>query len=80
MDDNVRILLLYGIIPSIIGGSTYFMKSLLVRISNLESTMPTKLDEKEVRQLLSDKLDPVREDLRKLEGKLDKITDILLNR
>lgn len=72
--------LLYVLIPAVLGGIGYFMQSILKRIDVLEREVPFKLNETEVRQLLIDKIDPIREDIKDLQTKLDKIVDILLKR
>lgn len=72
--------LLYVGLPVLIGGVSYFMRSILSRLDTLEKEVPSKLDETEVRQLLIDKIDPIREDIKDLQMKIDKIVDILLKK
>lgn len=78
MEDIVRILVIYTLVPSVIGLGTYLMKALLNRLNELEKAMSSKLEEEEVRQLLADKIDPIKEGLSKVEVKLDRIMDLLL--
>lgn len=72
-------ILLYVILPGICGLVSFFIKSILNRITRIESILNTKVDEQEVRQLLADKVEPLREDVQELKVKLDKIIDILIN-
>lgn len=78
MDETTRLLLVYAAIPGVIGIISYMMKSILNRLDQIEKTLPNKLEEPEVRQLLSDKIDPLSNDIQRFEVKLDKIMDILI--
>ena len=73
MNGFTNLLLAYGIIPTLLGLGAYLMRSHLQRLETLEKDLPKKLDEQEVRLLLADKIDPIREDVRALEASLDKI-------
>jgi hypothetical protein len=48
------------------------------RLDTLERQMVTKTDEHEVRQLLSDKVDPIKESMSEIKEKVDKVIDLLL--
>lgn len=78
MDDTTRLLLIYAIIPGVIGIISYMIKSILTRLDAVEKLLPHKLEEAEVRQLLADKIDPLSNDIQRFEIKLDKIMDILI--
>lgn len=80
IDINDIKILVCAAVPTLIGIIGFFMKSILARIDILEKEIPSKLNETEVRQLLVDKIDPIREDIKDLQIKLDKIVDILLKK
>jgi len=56
----------------------YFIRVQMQRISDLETEMQNRIDEEAARQLLADKLDPVREDVREIQLKLDQIMALLM--
>lgn len=76
--DYIKTIIAYGVIPGIIGTVSYMIKTLLNRVESLEKEVPNKLDEREVRQLLGDKIDPLREDIHDLKGKIDRIMELLI--
>lgn len=80
MDDIPRLLLIYGALPSILGFGAFLVKSLLNRLDLVETLVDSKVNELRVRELLSDKVDPIREDIQELKVKLDKITDLLMRK
>lgn len=77
MTDNM-ILLVYIAMPLAVGLGGWFMRSTMQRISDLEKSVALKVEEDKVRQLLVDKIEPLREDVQDLKVKLDKIIDLLL--
>jgi hypothetical protein len=76
--DWIQVGLVYIAIPILIGLGRFLMQSLLNRLSILEHQIDIKVDEPRVRQLLSDKIDPLQEDIAELKVRLDKIIDLLL--
>lgn len=54
------------------------MKSIFSRLDILEKDIHNKVEEEKVRQLLADKIDPVREDIQELKNKLDRLMDFLI--
>ncbi len=70
----------YLIGPAILMIAGWFMKSHVERISALEEKIEHKTTEMEVRLILSDKIDPMREDIHELKASVDKILDILLKK
>ena len=80
MDDLLKHIMTYVAIPGIVGGATYFMKSLFERINTLEKEIPKKVEEVEVRQLLDDKIEPIREDIQELKITMGKIYDLLMRK
>ena len=78
MDELIRLILVYGAIPLILTLGTYLVRNTFRRLENIEKDVSTKLDEARVRQLLADKIDPLREDVHDLKSQLDKIYSLLL--
>lgn len=78
--DLAHLLFVYGALPSILGFGAFLVKSLLNRISVLENVVSDKISEPRVRELLSDKVDPIREDIQEIKDQLNKITDLLLRK
>lgn len=58
----------------------YIWKNVVKRIDTLETKINAKMDEQEVRVLLADKLDPMKEDLHEVKALLHRILDIQLNK
>ena len=54
------ILLIYVVIPLSLGLGTYLVKSQISRIDKLEDRLNNVLTEMECRQIISDKLEPIR--------------------
>lgn len=65
------------VLASLIG---YFVRTQMQRISDLEASIVEKLSEEETRQILSDKLDPVRENVQEIQNKLDQVITLLIKR
>ncbi len=64
--------------PAVLGTVSYVYTKQDKRIDMLERLTNEKMSEEKTRQLLNDKLEPVREDLLEIKAKIDKITDHLL--
>ncbi len=80
MDDTVKLLLSYAIIPIILGIGTFIMKSIHMRLDEIEKVLPSKLNRGDVRQIVSDKIDPIHEDLKDLKDQVDKVIDLLIKK
>ena len=80
MDDFLRLLLIYGVLPVILGTGAYAMRSVFQRLTSLEQTVQKKVEEDQVRQLLVDKIEPLREDVQDLKDKIDRIYDFLMRK
>lgn len=80
MNEYVQMLLMYLIAPGVIAIGSYVMNAFLKRVSDLEKTMIHKVEEPEVRQLMADKIDPIREDIQELKGKIELIYSLLLKK
>lgn len=71
-------ILVYVLLPTIVGAGAYFMKSFLDRVHTLEIKVQDKINETECRQLLSDKLDPLVNEIKDLKIQVTKIIDLLI--
>ncbi len=69
-----------GVVSLILGIGAFVMKTVHSRIDVLERELPHKLNEPAVRQIVSDKIDPIREDIHEIKAKLDRVMDILIER
>lgn len=80
MNDITHILMIYGAIPSILGFGAFLVRSLLNRLTEVEREVADKIDEPRVREIMADKIIPLKEDINKLEIKLDRIIDLLMKK
>jgi len=58
----------------------YIYKSIMQRIETLEKETNDKMTESEVRILLDDKLEPMKDDLHEIKTRLDSILDRLIKK
>ncbi len=70
--------ILYSSVPVLVGVLGYLGKSYMNKISKIEEELDTKLSEQQTRQILSDRLDPIKESVEEVKEKLDKLYDLLL--
>lgn len=75
----IQLLTFIGI-PALLGIGGFVMRSYVSRIDALEQVSKTKLDEPQIRQIIADKIDPIREDVQELKVKLDTIIELLIKR
>lgn len=87
MEEILKQIVTYGIIPAFVGGASYIMKGIFTRIDALEKELPKKVEETEVRQLLTDKIDPIKDDINDIKqdidmlaSKIDKLIDLFLKK
>lgn len=78
--DDIRLVVVYGVLPLVGGIGTFFVKSVLTRLNMLERELPAKPSEQEVRQLMLDKLEPLRDDVKDLNNKIERIIEILIDK
>lgn len=79
MDFHVPLnILLYVVLPPVLGTLGYIARTLMQRINELETKMVEKVTEAEVRQLISDKTSPIQEDLSEIKAVQHEILQILL--
>lgn len=70
--------IIYIVTTALVGLLGFFVRSHMQRIDTIEKAMDTKLSEQQARQLLADKLDPVKETLEDVKDKINKLYDTLL--
>lgn len=82
MDDLVlKYGIQYIIAPVIIGLGIWVMKSMVFnRLDKLEETVPKKVDEAKVRQILDDKLEGIKDDVCDIKQQLNIIYQLLIKK
>lgn len=70
--------MIYLIVTAFLGLIGFLLRNHMQRIDNIEKTMDSKLNEQQTRQIMNDKLEPLKEGLDEVKEKLDKLYDILL--
>lgn len=70
----------YIVIPTVSLLIIPVFRSIFMQISELRKDVLTKVNDQQVRQLIADKTDPIREDIQQLNSKLDNIIDLLLTK
>ncbi len=68
----------YIIAPMVITYIGYTMKSHVDRIESMEKKLADKLDESQVRLLMSDKIDPIKEDIKEIKEMLNHILTAIM--
>ncbi len=80
MDWKLYIPLITFSIPTIIGIIAFIVKvTIMNRITAMEEQLQESLSDQQTRQLIADKIEPMKEDLHELKSQLDKLFDRLLN-
>jgi hypothetical protein len=69
-------IIIYVISPLIISIVTFTLKSIYERLARLEEKMQSKPSDLEVRQLLSDKYDPLALDIKEIKEMQQKLFDL----
>jgi len=80
MSELVEGLLIYIAAPTLLAIGGYMVQTVTSRLGKLEEDMSKKVSQEDVRQLVADKIDPIREDIHEVKTKLDKVMDILITR
>jgi hypothetical protein len=71
---------LIGMISPIISGFViYFVYAFSARIEKLEQQMRHYVSEEEVRNILNDNLNPLRDDIRDIKSKIDRLLELYIN-
>lgn len=68
----------YVVIPLFITMGSFILRNFMNRIEKLENRSMEQITETEARQILSDKLDPVKETLTEIKKQIEKITEFLI--
>jgi uncharacterized protein YoxC len=66
------------IISIVIGMGMYIMRTVTSRIDTLEQKMDNTVTKQEVRQLLDDKINPLKEDIKDIKYTIDKLLSIFI--
>lgn len=64
-----------GLTALILGTVGYAFKRNESKMDKIEDRLNQRITESSVRQIIDDKIDPVREDLEEIKQKIDKLTD-----
>lgn len=80
MDESIRMVVFYIIVPIVFTLIGFIARNFHMRLSQLEVEMPKKLDQSEVRQIVADKIDPIREDIHEIKEDLGKLIDLLIHK
>ena len=63
---------------AVLGLIAHVVRSQVQRIDDLEHSIMRKTDESEVRQIVADKVDPIKESMSEIKEKVDKVIDLLI--
>lgn len=80
MDDTTRLFITYVLVPTVFAVVGFIARNFHVRLSSLETQIVRKLDQSEVRQIVSDKIDPIREDIHEIKEDLTKLIDLMIQK
>ena len=69
-------ILLVGILPIIISVLFYIISALYSKLNDLDARLRGAMSQHDARLLIEDKISPIREDIRDMTAKLDRILDI----
>ncbi len=72
--------ILITIIPLVLGLGAFIVKSMMSRIDELEKKSNIYTSEPQVRQILGDKLDPIKEDLQDIKHSINKLFQLYFNK
>lgn len=70
----------YVITPAVIMYAGHSMKSHLDRIEIIEKELVKKIDEPEVRTIIADKIDPMKEDIKEIKEMLNHILTVVMKK
>lgn len=65
-------------IPALAGFFIFIIKHLYSRVADLDRRVRDSIGEQEVRRLIDDKINPIRDDIHDIKLKLDKLVDMYL--
>jgi hypothetical protein len=67
------------ILSTLLGMSAFIMKSVFTRLDTLEQKINQAVTEEDVRSLLVDKIDPIKEDIHEIKQAIMKLYDLYFN-
>jgi hypothetical protein len=70
--------IVYIIVPLVTALITYILRSFGQRLDAIEEKLNHRITETEVRQIIADKVDPLKESLKEIKDKIDKLFDLIL--
>ena len=73
---TIGVALLGLVLPPIV----YVWRDIVSRIKDLEKAQKDNMDEKEIRLLISDRLDPLKEDLQELKIQINKLINHIIEK
>lgn len=68
------------VLPLFAGIIAYFVRNIMSRIEKLEQSLDTAVTEQQVRQILTDKIDPVKEDMSDIKDNIKKLFDLYITK
>lgn len=71
--------LIYLGLTTFLGIFGYLVKDALGRLKRVEKSLEDKVTEQAVRQIVADKLDPIKEDLDEIKARVNQLLDMFLN-
>jgi len=74
--DTPYLMLLISLVIGVVG---FLVKTQMQRIDVLEKEMTTKPSDEDVRRVLDDKIEPIKDSMTEIRNKVDKVIDMLLN-
>lgn len=84
MTIDSSLIVVYLVIPVVIGAMAFMLKlgiqSMLNRLDTVEQRDSEKLTKADFEIAMKDKLDPLREDVKDMKAAVDKVYDRLLNK
>ena len=69
-------LLISGILPLIFGILFFLLGNIYKKLNDFDARMRGAVTDKDVRILISDKIDPLKEDIHEIKQKLDKLIEL----
>ncbi len=79
MDWSLFLSIIIPLITGVLSVLGFWGRSMMQRIDQLEERQKTKQDEAQVRQLMSDKVDPLKEKLEEIKDSVDRLYDLWIN-
>jgi len=78
MDSSLSQIIMYCLVAVLTGAVGFIFSKIEARLTSLENRMLNTITEKETRQILSDKIDPLKEDMKEIKDSINKLMDLAL--